>query len=46
MNPNCIVNKENLDTKFKVVQKKPVKIKCEYCEREWQVRYEMIEEKR
>lgn len=46
MNPNCIVNKENLETKFNVVKKNPVKIKCEYCEREWEVKYEMIEEKR
>lgn len=32
-NPNCITNKEGAKTKFFVLQKKPVKLRCNYCER-------------
>ncbi len=33
LNPNCITNIEKIETKFKVVEKKPVKVMCNYCER-------------
>ncbi len=33
MNPQCITNEENITTRFKVVSKKPVKLKCYYCEK-------------
>ncbi|MDD4703255.1 MAG: aspartate carbamoyltransferase regulatory subunit [Bacteroidales bacterium] len=33
INPNCITNKEIIDTKFKVVDEKPLKIQCVYCEK-------------
>lgn len=32
-NPNCITNNEKTDTKFIVVKKYPIKVKCHYCER-------------
>ncbi len=32
-NPDCITNNEDVDTKFKVVIKEPLKVKCHYCER-------------
>ncbi len=33
INPNCITNHGSVRTRFKVVNKKPIKIRCEYCER-------------
>lgn len=33
-NPNCVTNRENVETKFYVVDTDSVKIKCNYCERE------------
>jgi aspartate carbamoyltransferase regulatory subunit len=33
MNPKCITNFENVTTKFKVVAKKNVALKCHYCEK-------------
>ena len=33
VNPMCITNKENVKTKFKVVNKKDVSLKCHYCEK-------------
>lgn len=33
INPNCITNKETIDTKFKVIEEKPLKIQCHYCEK-------------
>ncbi|MDR1666293.1 MAG: aspartate carbamoyltransferase regulatory subunit [Bacteroidales bacterium] len=33
VNPKCITNSENIVTKFYVVSKKPVTLKCHYCER-------------
>ena len=33
-NPVCITNNEQVATKFYVVRKDPIKIKCHYCERE------------
>jgi len=34
-NPNCISNSnEPIETKFIVIQRDPLKIKCYYCERE------------
>jgi aspartate carbamoyltransferase regulatory subunit len=33
MNPKCITNFENVTTKFKVVSKKHVALKCHYCEK-------------
>src|SRR3989344_2244190 len=32
-NPVCITNNEQIATKFYVVKKDPIKIKCHYCER-------------
>ncbi|HDD31507.1 MAG TPA: aspartate carbamoyltransferase regulatory subunit [Thermococcus litoralis] len=32
-NPNCITHYEKVKPKFKVVSKKPLKLKCHYCER-------------
>lgn len=32
-NPNCITNNEDVITKFYVVNKEPLKVKCHYCER-------------
>ena len=32
-NPNCITNHEAVITKFSVLKKKPVVLKCHYCER-------------
>ncbi len=33
MNPKCITNHENIKTKFRVVSKKSVALKCLYCEK-------------
>ncbi len=33
MNPKCITNNEVMTTRFEVVDKKPLAIKCEYCEK-------------
>ena len=32
-NPKCITNNEKVSTKFYVVDRKPLKVKCHYCER-------------
>src|SRR3989344_2837832 len=32
-NPVCITNNEQVNTKFYVVKKDPLKVKCHYCER-------------
>jgi len=42
LNPNCITNIEKIDTKFNVVEKKPVKVMCHYCERTAEVKPDMI----
>ncbi len=33
MNPKCITNNEKIVTRFSVVSKKEVKLKCRYCEK-------------
>lgn len=33
MNPKCITNNEEMVPRFEVTQKKPVALKCEYCEK-------------
>lgn len=33
MNPKCITNNEKITTRFDVVSKKDVKLKCRYCEK-------------
>jgi len=33
MNPKCITNFENVTTRFRVVSKKNVALKCHYCEK-------------
>ena len=33
MNPNCVTNNENVVTKFNVISKKDVALKCCYCEK-------------
>ena len=35
-NPRCITNNQNVKTKFYVLKKSPLKIKCHYCERAMQ----------
>lgn len=32
-NPKCITNNENVKTKFKVISKENVSLKCHYCEK-------------
>ena len=32
-NPKCITNNENMTTKFSLVEKEPVALKCQYCEK-------------
>ena len=32
-NPNCITNNEKAATKFYVLRKEPLKVRCHYCER-------------
>ena len=32
-NPSCITNNEEVMTKFYVIKKEPLKVKCHYCER-------------
>ncbi len=33
MNPKCITNNEVMTTRFEIVGKKPLELKCEYCEK-------------
>ncbi|NCO54726.1 MAG: aspartate carbamoyltransferase regulatory subunit [Bacteroidetes bacterium CG02_land_8_20_14_3_00_31_25] len=33
MNPKCITNHESVKTKFTVIEKKKVTLKCKYCEK-------------
>ena len=33
VNPKCITNNEDVKTKFEVVNKDPVKLRCHYCEK-------------
>ena len=33
MNPKCITNNEVMSTRFEIVGKKPIELKCEYCEK-------------
>jgi len=33
MNPKCITNAEDVTTRFKVVNKTPITLKCHYCEK-------------
>jgi aspartate carbamoyltransferase regulatory subunit len=33
MNPKCITNHESVETKFEVVSKKSIDLKCMYCEK-------------
>jgi len=35
-NPKCITNNEPMKTKFEVIKKNPVVLRCPYCEREIQ----------
>ena len=32
-NPNCITNREKIATKFHVLGRSPLKVRCHYCER-------------
>ncbi|MBL7054809.1 aspartate carbamoyltransferase regulatory subunit [Candidatus Woesearchaeota archaeon] len=32
-NPSCITNNENVNTRFYVIKKDPLKVRCHYCER-------------
>ncbi len=33
VNPKCITNVEPVTTKFKIITKKPISLKCHYCEK-------------
>ncbi|PXY02873.1 aspartate carbamoyltransferase regulatory subunit [Marinifilum breve] len=33
MNPKCITNVEEVTTRFKVIEKTPITLKCHYCEK-------------
>lgn len=33
INPNCVTNKEKISSKFHVISKEPVSLKCHYCEK-------------
>jgi len=33
VNPQCITNNEKITTRFKIVSKRQVKLKCHYCEK-------------
>ncbi|HKK63878.1 MAG TPA: aspartate carbamoyltransferase regulatory subunit, partial [Bacteroidales bacterium] len=33
VNPNCITNNENVSTRFYVIEKENLKLKCHYCEK-------------
>ncbi len=33
MNPQCVTNSEQIITRFKVVSKKDIQLKCHYCEK-------------
>ncbi len=33
VNPECITNHEEITTRFKIITKKPVALKCHYCEK-------------
>jgi len=33
VNPMCITNNQNVQTKFEVISKEPVILKCQYCEK-------------
>ena len=33
VNPNCITNRENMITRFNVVDKENIKLQCHYCEK-------------
>ncbi|MBN1971521.1 MAG: aspartate carbamoyltransferase regulatory subunit [Candidatus Delongbacteria bacterium] len=43
INPSCITNIEKIETKFKIVQNKPVKAMCHYCEKIVEVKSDMID---
>jgi len=43
LNPNCITNIEKVENRFTVVEKKPVKVMCHYCERTAEVKPDMID---
>jgi aspartate carbamoyltransferase regulatory subunit len=32
-NPNCITNRDGVTTRFWIVDEKPIKLRCHYCER-------------
>ena len=35
-NPNCITNNQPVPTKFHVIEKKPITLRCHYCEKVFQ----------
>ena len=41
-NPQCITNAEKVRGKFYVLEKKPLKVKCYYCERCFKKDIELI----
>lgn len=32
-NPKCVTNEGKVDTRFSVISKEPLKVRCDYCER-------------
>ncbi len=33
-NPNCVSNHQNIQSRFHVINKNPIRIRCHYCERQ------------
>ena len=33
VNPNCVTNHEHIPTRFRVIDKKDIKLQCHYCEK-------------
>jgi len=42
-NPNCVTNNEQISTRFDIVSKQPVKLRCTYCERTYNIDYIKIQ---
>ena len=36
-NSNCVTNVENVTTRFELAKQNPVRVRCEYCEKEYNI---------
>ena len=36
-NPNCVTNREKVETRFEVANREPVEVRCEYCEKKYRI---------